>query len=309
MKKHLSKVMLLSLLAALIVSTGPAQAGKAWNPPAYYAQELYAEIEGMKICYLEAGQENPETIVFVHGFSGNALDWLGQYDYFSARYHVLILDEPGHGKSERRAGLAYSNELNGKTVIGLLDHVGVKKAHLVGNSLGGQVSAWVAIHYPDRVGKLILVDAAGAHDFTWAAGIAPLFNPFTIKLIGYTRGASIPADGPQNIARGDFRASLQGANEEWRYLLTLSKAFREALRPVKPDLPKIQAPTLIMWGDDDPILTVKDVDIFASLIPNTTRYLVHEGNHSPQITKPAEFNCAVEKFLAGEDMEGCHGVN
>lgn len=309
MKKHLYKVTLVSLLAVLIISAGTVQARKAWDPPAYYAPENYAEIEGIKICYLEAGQENPETIVFIHGFSGNALDWLEQYDYFPARYHVLIFDEPGHGKSERRAGLSYSNELNGKTVIALMDHVGVRKAHLVGNSLGGQVAAWVAIHYPDRVGKLILVDAAGAHDFTWAAGIAPLFNPLTIKLIGYTRGGSIPTDGPQNIARNDFRASLHGSDQEWRYLVTLSKAFREALRPVKADLPKIQAPTLIMWGDDDPILPVRDVDIFASLIPNNTRYLVHQGNHSPQITQPAEFNCAVEKFLAGEDLAGCHGVN
>jgi pimeloyl-ACP methyl ester carboxylesterase len=155
------------------------------------------------------------------------------------------------------------------------------------------------------VGKLILVDAAGAHDFRWAAGIAPLMNPLTIKLIGYTRD-SIPADSPQNIARNNFRKSLHDTDEEWRYLTTLSKAFREALRPVKPDLPKIAAPTLIMWGDDDPILPVKDAEIFDSLIPDSTRYLVHQGNHSPQMTQPAEFNCAVERFLAGEDLEGCH---
>jgi pimeloyl-ACP methyl ester carboxylesterase len=309
MKRSITKILLPALMAAFIVTAGPAAAEKVWNPPPYYGPEKYAEIGGVRICYLEAGERNPETIVFIHGFSGNALDWSEQYDYFAARYHVLIYDEPGHGKSERRPGLSYSNELNGKTVIGLLDRAGVPKANLVGNSLGGQVAAWVAIHYPDRVGKLILVDAAGAHDFTLGVVITPLFNPLTLKLVGFTRGSAIPPDSPQNKARGDFRASLQGSDEEWPYLKTLSKAFREALRPVKHDLAKIQAPTLIIWGDDDPILNKRDVKIFDSLIPDSTPCFIHQGNHSPQITQPAEFNRVLDKFLSGGDMEGCYGAN
>ena len=128
--------------------------------------------------YQRLGKANAErgTVVFLHGLvMDNLSSWFFTFANPVATFaEVLLYDLRGHGKSERRGDLSYSNELNGKTVIGLLDHAGVQKAHLVGNSLGGQVAAWVAIHYPDRVGKLILVDAAGARDFTWAAGIAPL---------------------------------------------------------------------------------------------------------------------------------------
>jgi pimeloyl-ACP methyl ester carboxylesterase len=310
MNRSLTKVLLPAVLAALIATTGPALAKKAWDPPTYYAEELYAEIEGMKICYLEAGAGNPETIVFVHGWSGDVQNWWDQYDYFSSRYHVLILDNPGHGKSERRADLDYSTELMGRAVIGLLDHVGVKKAHVVGNSLGGQVSEWVAIHHPDRVNKLILSAAAGAHDYRWLVGVAPFINPLSIRLMGVTTGGRYSGDDPRQRARDDFTASFEGTDQEWPYLKALARAIRYlVLHPVKADLSKISAPTLLIWGDDDTTVRPEDMDIFARLIPDTSRYLIRQGGHTPMISKSAEFNCAVDKFLAGEDMEECHGLN
>ena len=310
MNRPVTKVLLPAVLAALMVTTGPALAKKVWDPPAYWAPEKYAEIQGMKICYLEAGEENPETIVFVHGWSGNAQNWWDQYDYFSARHHVLILDNPGHGKSERRADLDYSTELMGKTVVGLLDHVGVEKANVVGNSLGGQVSEWVAIHHPDRVNKLILSDAAGAHDLRWLVGVAPFINPLSIRLMGVTTGGQYSGDNPKQRARYDFTASFEGTDQEWPYLRALARAIRYlVLHPVKADLSRISAPTLLIWGDDDTTVRPRDMDTFARLIPDTRRYLVHQGGHTPMMSKPAEFNCAVDMFLAGEDMEGCHGVD
>ncbi len=310
MKRPVTKVLLPALAAVLIFMAGQARAKKAWDPPAYFAPENYADIGGVKICYLEAGTDNPETIVFVHGWSGDAQNWWDQYEYFSSRYHVLVPDNPGHGKSERRADLDYSTELMGKTVIGLLDHAGVGKANVVGNSLGGQVSEWVAIHYPERVNKLVLSDAAGAHDLRWLVGVAPFANPLTLKLMGQTTGGQYPADNPRDLARRDFIAGFKGSDQEWPYLSALAKAIRQlALHPVKKDLPKISAPTLLIWGDNDATVRPSDMEVFARLIPDTSRYLVHEGGHTPQMAKPAEFNCAVDKFLAGEDMEECRGMN
>ena len=56
----------------------------AWNPPPYFAQEKYAEVEGMRIAYLETGENNPVAVVFVHGFSGDVQNWWDQFDYFQS---------------------------------------------------------------------------------------------------------------------------------------------------------------------------------------------------------------------------------
>jgi len=296
------------ILMALLLSSGSALAKEkpAWNPPPYFAPEHYAEIEGMKICYVEAGEAGAPAIVFIHGWSGDIMNWWDQYEYFKDNYHVVILDDPGHGKSERRDDIKYSMPLDGKVVVGLMDYLGIKKAVLVGNSMGGHIVAWVAINYPERVEKLVLSDAAGSSDLRWLAGLLPLVNPTTLKLLNMDSGDQYKQDNPKNQARHEFIASFPGTSEEKPYLRALSRSLKSlALEPIKNDLPKITAPTLLIWGDNDPLVKPKVMDAFAARIPDTKRYLVPQGGHTPQMDTPAEFNCAVDKFVRGENMEDC----
>jgi pimeloyl-ACP methyl ester carboxylesterase len=307
MRKNRTTVINGLILAIILLASMAAQAkGKPWDPPPYFAPEHYAQVEGMKICYLEAGEQNPQAIVFIHGFSGDVQNWWDQYEYFKSRYHVVVIDDPGHGKSERRKDIKYSMALDGKTVIGLMDFLGIKQAIVAGNSMGGHIAAWVAINYPDRVTKLVLSDAAGASDMRGLALLAPLVNPVTMKSLGYTSGKQYKPTTPQNQARSAFIKSFDGTGEGDLYLDALAKSIKDlVMSPIKKDLPKIKAETLLIWGDNDPTVNPKVMDTFARLIPNTKRYLVPQGGHTPHMDKPAEFNCAVEKFIQGKDMNAC----
>lgn len=289
---------------ALTAVAGNIQAKPAWNPPLYFAPEHYAEIEGMKICYLEAGDPAAPAIVFIHGWSGDVMNWWDQYDYFRDNYHVVILDDPGHGKSERRKDIKYSMELDGKVVVGLMDLLKIDKAVVVGNSMGGQIAEWVAVHRPERVSKLVLCDAAGATGLAWVYALTPLINPVSVKMV--VAGEQYKEDTDKDRAREAFVESRKGTDQEWPYYHALSASIKDLIRhPIKQDLGKIAAPTLIIWGDNDPTINPKAVDTFSSLIPDTRTYIVHDGGHTPMMQKPSEWNCAVDKFIRGEDMEGC----
>jgi pimeloyl-ACP methyl ester carboxylesterase len=78
-----------------------------------------------------------------------------------------------------------------------------------------------------------------------------------------------------------------------------------AMEPITKGLPKISAPTLLIWGEDDPVVKIKTMDEFARLVPATSRYLVTKGGHTPQMDASPEFNCAVENFITAKDTKAC----
>jgi len=280
-----------------------------WSPPAYFEPVSYAEIEGMRIAYLEAGFGAETTIVFVHGWSGDIQNWWDQYYYFRESYHVVILDDPGHGKSERQPYFEYTMPIAGKVVVGLMDHLAVERAILVGNSMGGHVVEWVAINHPDRVEKLVLSDAAGSKDYRPAAWLVPWITPSLIRSILYS-GEQYSGDDPKQETRQDHSESYEHTVEEPLYLDALVQSLRSLmLDPVLHDLDKIQAPTLLLWGDDDTVVRPSAIKVFEKRIPTTTRYLVKKGGHTPHMDKPAEFNCALDRFINGEDLAPCHELN
>ena len=306
--KSLRFALLLGWTALFLASCAGQKNLPAWDPPPYFAQEKYAQVDGARVAYVEAGEQNPNAVVFIHGFSGDLQNWWDQYDYFQQNFHVLILDNPGHGKSEKCGQEPCSIDLFARTVVGLMAERGIAKAVLVGNSMGGGIAAYVAIHYPERVEKLVLSDSAGSGQYGPLALLLPVATPRTIKLIGVTKDRQYRGQDPKDRARSAMTASFGGTTEERPYLIALDQAITSTVRTrIRDDFPKIAAPTLLIWGDDDPLVKPKTMDVFSQGIPDTTSYLVHQGGHTPQMQTPAEFNCAVENFILGQDLEPCHG--
>lgn len=306
MKKRLTAWLLVVVLLPVLVIAKDYQ---PWNPPDYFAPVKYAQLEGMKIAYLEAGEQNPVAILFIHGFTGDAQNWWDQYEYFKDKYHVIVIDNPGHGKSERRADIDYDMELDAKVAKELLDYLKIDQAVVVGNSMGGHIAALVAIRYPEKVSKLVLVDAAGAMDLRWLIGLKPLITgPALNAILKPTSGNQYIPENGHVPERQAHPKSMAGTAEEPLYLEALSDSIKSlALDSIKGELKNIKAETLIIWGDNDPTVPPSNVKTFQRLIPRTTVYWVHDGLHTPQMNKPAEFNCAIEAFLDGRCMEQCSG--
>jgi pimeloyl-ACP methyl ester carboxylesterase len=242
-------------------------------------------------------------VIFVHGVGGALLDWEKVLPWFAERYHVIALDQPGFGKSEKRIDYHYSIDNNARVLLALMDAKGIKKANLVGNSMGGEVVAYFAIHFPERVDKLVLVDAAGALNLP-AAPLIPeliwLLAPW-IDSMSNRSGSNDPhTDDPDrvkpNIAQAIYNSDeWWGCREAWRD--NVYDIFRLEL---KPELKNIAAPTLEIWGSKDPLLPAYSKWYFWEHIPNSELLIIPGGDHTSQLSKPKEFKAAIDLFLQGK---------
>ena len=120
------------------------------------------KIGGKDIYYVEAGKGEP--LMLLHGGGPGASGWSNynrNVEALSAKYHVIIPDLPGYGQSHKEVITGPRFAVYAEAMIGVLDHLGLKKAHVVGNSLGGGTALKMALEYQDRIDKLILMGPAG----------------------------------------------------------------------------------------------------------------------------------------------------
>ncbi|MFX1312102.1 MAG: alpha/beta fold hydrolase [Promethearchaeota archaeon] len=124
--------------------------------------ELFADVNGIKICYDIQGEGEP--IILIHGFSDRKEHWRAQIDDLSKNFKVIRMDNRGAGKSDRPNG-SYSMEIYADDIHGLLNHLNIKKIHIIGHSLGGMIVQNFALKYPKRINKIVLINTI--------AGITP----------------------------------------------------------------------------------------------------------------------------------------
>jgi pimeloyl-ACP methyl ester carboxylesterase len=117
--------------------------------------ELFADVNGIKICYEERGKGEP--VILIHGFGVTKEEWIAQFVPLSEHFRVIRLDNRGAGKSDR-PNEPYFMEMFADDVVGLMDYLKIDKAHIIGWSLGGMIAEHVVLRHPHRVKKLILIN-------------------------------------------------------------------------------------------------------------------------------------------------------
>jgi pimeloyl-ACP methyl ester carboxylesterase len=258
------------------------------------------------VCYLEAGTEHEDAVVFVHGWSGNVHNWWDQFEVFSRTHHVLVFDLPGHGKSEKGPELDVTLHSLVETVVSLMDLRGIERATLVGNSAGGNVAARVAIAHPDRVERLVLSDATGSGRDGIIAWVKPSVSAERLNRVGLTTGEHFPGDDPKSRARAEMIRSYVGTVEEEPYLESLADTFSMYYERIpKGQLQALSVPTLLIWGADDPVVPKRSIHYFERHIPHTQTLWVDGAGHNPNTETPEAFNCALGAFLDERPLTGC----
>jgi pimeloyl-ACP methyl ester carboxylesterase len=282
-----------------------------------WSQHLHhVTLRGSDVQYVDLG-EGDRAIVFVHGLGGSWQNWLENLPAVAeAGYRAVALDLPGFGHSAMPVDdISITNFA--ATVDALCDHLGLSAVVLVGNSMGGFTAAEVAIRHPERVERLVLVDAAGistAINRNWlserfgrlltaggnAGGAVPdpelprklLSRPGFVQLV-----MGIVARHPTLLARDLVYEQMQSGG---------SPGFNASLQAIidynyVEELSRISCPTLIVQGTDDFLVPLGDADEYAKRITRSTTLILEDTGHVPMLERPTTFNRALLEF-AGQDV-------
>lgn len=245
-----------------------------------------------------------EAVVFLHGFTGSHEDWRNQMEAIKDRFRAIALDLRGHGQSEApKSEEGYSIYLNCTDVLGLLDHLGIKRCCLVGHSMGGFTALQFALDHPNRLCGLVLVDTSSGE---W--DVEPGYAELRAKLgeIAQTEGleAAFEYDAANNPVWVE-RFKVQPAHREVvrrKTLNTSVEAYTYVPRsfakwqPVTHRLNEITVPTIIFCGENDAGF-IRPTKILAERIPGAERVVVPAAYHNPHEENPDYFNEHFVRFL------------
>jgi pimeloyl-ACP methyl ester carboxylesterase len=257
-------------------------------------------IFGQKIHYVEAG--SGPTVILLHGLGGSSQVWQLNIAALAEKYHVVVPDQIGFGKSDKPL-VNYRI----RTYVDFLDQfckqLRIERASLVGNSMGGWIAAAFTAAFPDRVDKLMLVDAAGYKppkdlDTRTFYGLNPTTREGMKVLVAkvfynklFLTDAAIDQSIAVRLAAGDGYT----INSITESIIRGEDFLDDAVKTIK-------RPTLLIWGRQDGLVPLAEGEHFNRDIAGSKLVVFDQCGHMPQIEKPAEFNAAVLKFL-GEGAE------
>lgn len=278
------------------------QLGTRVETALYGLHRATVEVRDSRLMSWQGGPADAaETVVMVHGYSADKTVWMRFAPHFTDRYRVLILDLPGHGETAFDPALAYDTKSQAERVLQAMDALGIARAHVVGNSMGGFIAARLALDHPDRVQTATLIDAAGVlapepsdMDRMLAAGR----NPFELRsrdefAAFYAMTMAQPPWLPGMTL--DYMADDYVARRE-----TLARIFRDFHHVGMLDdrLGEIRVPVLVMWGDRDRLVHRSAADVWARGIPGAERVSYPELGHMPMVEDPARSARDVLAFFA-----------
>jgi 4,5:9,10-diseco-3-hydroxy-5,9,17-trioxoandrosta-1(10),2-diene-4-oate hydrolase len=262
------------------------------------------DVDGpLKLHYHEAGIGNDQTVVLLHGGGPGASSWTNfsrNIAVLAERFHVLAVDQPGYGHSDKRAEHGQFNHYAARALKGLFDELGVGRVPLVGNSLGGGTAVRFALDYPDRAGKLVLMGPGGLSVNLFAPdpteGVKRLgkfsVEPTRENLEAFLRVMVYDQKliTPELV---DQRFALASTPESLTATRAMGMSFSGAdfeLGMMWREVYKLRQPVLLIWGREDRVNPLDGALVALKTIPRA---------HWAQVEKFDEFNKLTVDFLGG----------
>jgi pimeloyl-ACP methyl ester carboxylesterase len=258
---------------------------------------------GEILSYIDTGNAAGPAVVLIHGYTDSARDWVPILPYLSKRFRLILVDIRGHGQSSKpeccytRFDFAYDVKL-------LLDALAIRKADIVGHSLGSIIAQTFAEFWPDRTRRVVLVSSTGgrppgsaqAPQLDFAAEIRKLKEP-------------IEADSPFMIAWWDSptpvdpefirRQRKDAAAIPLRvWLAVLDQGIPvDAYSDLQSTLPRLKAPVLLIWGSKDPIMEEPVRKTLRDALPQAEVKIFDGLGHNPFWEDPIGVAAAINAFL------------
>jgi pimeloyl-ACP methyl ester carboxylesterase len=300
-------IVIVSLAIYLYVNKAPDRSVTELSPRWAPEPSQFLNIAGMNIHLRDEGPiSDKEPIVLIHGTSASLHTWDGWVEVLKEQRRVIRFDLPAFGLTGPDPQNNYKIEHYAEVVIAVLDKLQINKSVLAGNSLGGYIAWATAVLHPDRVSKLILVDASG---YPYESKSMPLAfklskNPVTSLLLKNVLPKSLVVRSIKNVYGNPDLVSDELV--ERYYQLSLREGNRSALKarfeqtlpgPLVKKIQTIKQPTLLLWGKKDQLIPVKLGVKFAQEIPNSQLIVFDKLGHVPHEEDPQATVSAVIKFL------------
>jgi pimeloyl-ACP methyl ester carboxylesterase len=280
-----------------------------WLDVDWSRHQRWVTVEDRPINVIDMGSGPP--IVFIHGLAGSWQNWLEQLPVFAVDRRVIALDLPGFGRSPMpRETISIAGYA--RLVASLLQALEVQDAVVVGNSMGGFIAAEIAITYPTLTSRLVLVSAAGiTTEHLSSSRVLPTLRAARRGLFATAGWLAAQSDFVARRSRlRRATLSVVTAHPERLPAPLVSEQIRGSGTPgfmdaldamahyaIRKRLPEIGCPTLIIWGEVDRLVPLRDADVFLELIPDARKIVYADTGHVSMLERPERFNADLEAFL------------
>jgi pimeloyl-ACP methyl ester carboxylesterase len=284
---------------------------------------MWLDLLGAKVVYygnkfstraIEAGQGTP--LILLHGLGGHAETYSRNIIPLAQQHRVIAIDLLWHGLSSKPPFEGEAIPKYAEQVIDLLDDLGLESSHLEGNSLGGWIGLWLALHYSERVRKLVLNTTAGIRLKE------SLDHQSSVQRQNRARQlVETPSRENIRLRLEQFMASPDKATDELvelRYRFYNDPQTKDSLAVIfenafglgvsarfqisGDDLKQIKCPTLVLWGDHNLRAGCEVGEQIAALIPQAKFFCIRNAAHWSQWEQPQEHNRAVLAFLGNGEI-------
>jgi pimeloyl-ACP methyl ester carboxylesterase len=260
-------------------------AGPAWWRPLGLSARS-AEVGDWRVHWVEAGAGG-ETVVLLHGLSGSARWWQRNLPALSAARRVLVPDLIGFGRSRVRGARLPDVPTLARGLAAWIASAADGPVHLGGHAMGGHLAIHLAAEHAELVRRLVLVDAAG---------IPPPIGARALLRLAYEAAPPRRWGDPRFLPVIWTDAVLTGPTTVVRGLLHI---LRDDARPL---LPRIHAPTLVVWGARDGLIPLANARLLRDGIAGARLLVIDRAYHNPMVDRPREFDAAVLRFLDGGEV-------
>ncbi len=267
-------------------------------------KQYYVNAGGVRTRVVEAGEGPP--LLLVHGTGGHVEAYTRNLKGLSQHFRTIVYDMLGHGLTDS-PDMPYTTDVLSNHQVALLDALGIEKAHLSGESLGGWVVAWTAAHHPERVDRLLLNTPGNV---TSKPETLRVVRDSTLQAVRDPTTANVRARleflfYDKSLVTDELVAIRQAIYSQVGFL----KAIENTLVLQDPAIRKryiwnpewcgrITAPTLLVWTDHDPTGGLDEADLLLKWIPGSQLRVIYGAGHWPQWEKPEEFDEIHRTFLA-----------
>jgi non-heme chloroperoxidase len=252
---------------------------------------------GLRLHYAECGDQEGEAIVFLHAYADSWFTYSRVLHLLSPAYHALAPDQRGHGDSDKPE-CCYAADDFAADVDAFMDAIGIEEATLVADSSGGLIAQRVALSYPHRASRLVLIGSpttllTNETVMEAAEDMLTLEDPISAEFVREFAESTIHHPVPEEFLAGLVSESLKVPARVWRdYYEGVVRTVDDTAR-----LGEIGAPTLILWGEQDAVLPREEQERRAAVIPDATLRVCPDTGHLVHWERPEWVVRDLEAFI------------